>query len=191
MTNKHLPNVIWENIRKLSSIFRLHFEIGLSTILFLLSASTPELFSQPKRILSLEQSIDVALNRSFDSARLEQSLINSRMSLKAAQSGLKSNGELVFSRAPNFQDNERQTEAVGGSFSFDRQRFLDFQADIFVNQPIEFTDGTLSLVGSLQRFQQFNTLGMSQLQAHAMSKQYEGMMQKANLRNYGRGGQVR
>ncbi len=32
---------------------------------------------------------------------------------------------------------------------------------------------------------------MSQMQAHAMSKQYEGMMQKANLRNYGRGGQVR
>ena len=32
---------------------------------------------------------------------------------------------------------------------------------------------------------------MSQMQAHAMSSQYEGMMQKANLRNYGRGGQVR
>ncbi len=32
---------------------------------------------------------------------------------------------------------------------------------------------------------------MSQLQAHAMSHQYEGMMQKANLRNYGKGGQVR
>ncbi len=32
---------------------------------------------------------------------------------------------------------------------------------------------------------------MSQLQAHAMSHQYEGMMQKANLRNYGRSGQLR
>ena len=32
---------------------------------------------------------------------------------------------------------------------------------------------------------------MSQMQAHAMSQQYEGMMQKANLRNYGRSGQVR
>ena len=32
---------------------------------------------------------------------------------------------------------------------------------------------------------------MSQMQAHAMSQQYEGMMQKANLRNYGRGGQLR
>ncbi len=32
---------------------------------------------------------------------------------------------------------------------------------------------------------------MSQMQAHAMSRQYDGMMQKANLRNYGRGGSVR
>jgi preprotein translocase subunit SecY len=32
---------------------------------------------------------------------------------------------------------------------------------------------------------------MAQMQAHAMSHQYEGMMQKANLRNYGRGGSVR
>ncbi len=32
---------------------------------------------------------------------------------------------------------------------------------------------------------------MSQLQAHAMSHQYEGMMQKANLRNYGRSGSIR
>jgi len=32
---------------------------------------------------------------------------------------------------------------------------------------------------------------MSQMQAHAMSQQYEGMMKKANLRNYGRGGQLR
>ncbi|MEO0998015.1 MAG: preprotein translocase subunit SecY [Pseudomonadota bacterium] len=32
---------------------------------------------------------------------------------------------------------------------------------------------------------------MSQLQAHMMSQQYEGMMKKANLRNYGRSGVVR
>jgi len=32
---------------------------------------------------------------------------------------------------------------------------------------------------------------MSPLQAHTMSHQYDGMMQKANLRNYGKGGQVR
>jgi preprotein translocase subunit SecY len=32
---------------------------------------------------------------------------------------------------------------------------------------------------------------MAQLQALMMSKQYEGLMKKANLKNYGRGGRVR
>ncbi len=32
---------------------------------------------------------------------------------------------------------------------------------------------------------------MSQMQAHAMSHQYEGMMQKANLRDYGKGGKYK
>ena len=32
---------------------------------------------------------------------------------------------------------------------------------------------------------------MAQLQAHLMSHQYEGLMKKANLRGYGRPGQVR
>jgi len=32
---------------------------------------------------------------------------------------------------------------------------------------------------------------MSQLQAHMMSHQYEGLLKKANLKGYGRAGQVR
>jgi len=32
---------------------------------------------------------------------------------------------------------------------------------------------------------------MAQLQALMMSKQYEGLMKKANLKNYGRGGRLR
>jgi preprotein translocase subunit SecY len=32
---------------------------------------------------------------------------------------------------------------------------------------------------------------MAQLQAHMMSPQYDGLLKKANLRGYGRSGQVR
>jgi preprotein translocase subunit SecY len=32
---------------------------------------------------------------------------------------------------------------------------------------------------------------MAQLQAHMMSHQYDGLLKKANLRGYGRAGQVR
>ncbi len=114
-------------------------------------------FGQTQRILTLEESINIALNQSFDAARIEQSLINAQMSLQAAQSSLKSNSELFLNSFPNFQDNERRTAQTGGTFSFDRQRFLEFQADWFINQPVRFTDGVFSLVGSFQRFQQFGT----------------------------------
>ncbi len=55
------------------------------------------------------------------------------------------------------------------------------------NPAVPFTFGGTSLLILVVVTMDF----MSQMQAHAMSQQYEGMMQKANLRNYGRGGQVR
>jgi preprotein translocase subunit SecY len=55
------------------------------------------------------------------------------------------------------------------------------------NPSIPFTFGGTSLLILVVVTMDF----MSQLQAHAMSHQYEGMMQKANLRNYGRSGQLR
>jgi outer membrane protein TolC len=58
---------------------------------------------------------------------------------------------------PNYQQSERQTPLAGGGFAFDRQRFMNLQTEIYVNQPVAVTDGVFSLVGSLQRFQQFGT----------------------------------
>lgn len=106
--------------------------------------------------LTLEQSIDIALTKSFDARRLEQSLTSSRMSLKSAEAGFKSNGELSMTSLPNFEQNERKTPLPGGTFAFDRQQFLDVQTDMLVNQPLGATNGTFSLIGSLQRFQQFS-----------------------------------
>lgn len=111
------------------------------------------LFSQ--RTLTLEQSIQIALDRSYQAKQLQQSLISSRKSLEAAKASFKSNGQLLMSSFPNFQQSERQTPLQGGGFSFDRQKFMNLQAELFVNQPIARTDGTFSLVGVLQRFQQF------------------------------------
>ncbi|MBI4552106.1 MAG: TolC family protein [Candidatus Latescibacteria bacterium] len=106
--------------------------------------------------LTLEQSLDIALTQSFDVKRLEQSLMGSRMNLKAAEAGFKSNGELQLTSLPNFEQNERRTPLPGGTFAFDRQQFMDVQTDVFANQPIGATNGLFSLIGSLQRFQQFD-----------------------------------
>lgn len=109
------------------------------------------------RVLTLDESINIAFSKSYDAARLEQQLINSQMNLRAADASLKSNGQLIFNSLPNFKDGERQRESDTG-FTFERERFVDFQAQLFVNQPIRFSDGTFSLVGSFDRFQNFSTV---------------------------------
>lgn len=113
--------------------------------------------AQEVRTLTLEQSILIALDKSYNARRLEQSLINSRKNLEAARLGFKSNGNLSFRSFPTFQQTERQTPLAGGAYAFDSEKFLDFTAVVSVNQPVPATDGVLSLVGSLQRFQQFGT----------------------------------
>ncbi len=114
------------------------------------------LIAQETMKLTLEQSIEVALEQSYDIQRLENSLTSSRMNLRAAEAGFESNGELRMSSLPNFEQNERRTPIPGGTFVFDRQQFMDLQSDVLVNQPIGRTDGTVSLITSLQRFQQFD-----------------------------------
>lgn len=111
--------------------------------------------------LTLEASIDIALDRSFDARTLTQSLISSRENLRAARAGFKSNGTLDFSSLPNFNQTERQTPLPGGGYAFDKDKFLDMQASLFINQPISSTDGVFSLVGTFKRFEQFDTGGRS------------------------------
>ena len=112
--------------------------------------------AQEPMVLTLDRSIEIALNQSNDIKQLEQSLISSRMNLRSAEAGFRSNGELQISSLPNFQQNERRTALPGGTFLFERQQFMDLQTDVLVNQPVGRTDGVFSLVGSLQRFQQFD-----------------------------------
>lgn len=132
-------------------------KIFFSTILSFVILSTLA-FGQTPKVLNLEESINIALGKSFDSARLEQSLVNSEMSLRAAEASLKSNGELIFNNLPNFKDGERRTQLEGGGFAFERERFVDFQAQLFVNQPLRFSDGIFSLVASFDRFQNFGAV---------------------------------
>ncbi len=112
-------------------------------------------FSQTTKVLTLEESLNIALNQSFDAAQIEQSLINAQMSLQAAKSSLKSNSELRLTGLPNFQDNEARVFSPQGDLSFFRQKVLEFQANLVVNQPIRVTDGVFSLVGFFERVQKF------------------------------------
>lgn len=89
--------------------------------------------AQEARVLTLEQSINIALNRSHQVKQLEQSLLNSRLNLRAAEAGLKSYGDLVFSSLPNLREGISQTQIGTGEFVFPRQNFVDLQAELYVN----------------------------------------------------------
>lgn len=118
--------------------------IRFLTLIFLFS--TIALRAQTARVLTLEESINIALGKSYQVKQLEQSLTNSRMNLQAARASFKSNGQLIFSSLPNYQQSERQTPLPGGAFAFDRQKFMNLQADLYVNQPLSTTDGVFSIV---------------------------------------------
>jgi outer membrane protein TolC len=124
----------------------------LFAMVLLISSLT--LHAQTTRILTLEESLDIALNQSYQVKQLEQSLINSRMSLKAAEASFKSNGQVVFSSLPNLRQGFSQTPSETGGFTFPKQDFIDLQTELYVNQPISATDGVISLVGVMQRLHQ-------------------------------------
>lgn len=111
-------------------------------------------FAQDTRILTLDESINIALGKSYNAKRLEESLTSSRMNLKAAEASFKSNGQLVFSSLPEYQQGVRRTPISGGAFSFDREKYTNLQAEVYANQPIAATDGVFSIVGSMQKFDQ-------------------------------------
>ncbi|MCK6557842.1 TolC family protein [candidate division KSB1 bacterium] len=128
--------------------------VVLLALASLLLAGATNSLAQVMHRLTLDQSLAIGLNRSQQAKQLEQSLLNSRMSLKAAEASFKSFGELVFSSLPNLRQGISQTQIGTGEFVFPRQNFVDMQAELFVNQPLAMTDGVISLVGVMQRFHQ-------------------------------------
>lgn len=113
--------------------------------------------AQDVQVLTLEESINIALNKSQQIKSLKQDLNNSLMSLKAAEAGFKSNSEFILSSFPTYYESETRIPKPDGDFSFSPQKYFIMKGEWYINQPISWTDGTFSLVGSLERFQQLGT----------------------------------
>ena len=126
-------------------------------IILLSIASVPSTIAQAVQVLTLQESINIALNKSQQIKSLKQDLNNSLMSLKAAEAGFKSNSEFVLSSFPTYYESETRIPTPDGDFSFSPQKYFIMKGELYINQPISWTDGTFSLVGSLERFQQLGT----------------------------------
>ncbi|MCA9741513.1 TolC family protein [candidate division KSB1 bacterium] len=129
---------------------------GISLLAFL---GASNVLAQQIHTLTLDQSLEIALGRSYDARRLEQSLINSRMSLRAVRLGFKSNAQFDLVRAPYVFRGEQSTiDPLRGITVFTRTETFNLTGRLSVNQPISFTDGTLSLVGTMDRLDQTGTI---------------------------------
>ena len=137
----------------------MHKKNTIQFFAFLFLTSTLSLRAQSARVLTLEESLNIALSKSYQVKQLEQSLLNSRMNLQAARASFKSNGQLFFTRLPDLFRGIRQAQDGNtGRIFFPKQNYIDLQSELYVNQPIPATDGVFSLVGVMQRLNQTNSI---------------------------------
>ncbi len=112
-------------------------------------------FLNAQKILTLDDALSIALSKSYSIKSAAYSLESSQKTLEALQRGLLSSVNLEFD-LPNYsQTLSNQFDTQTGTEQFYKLGFTTFEGRIFFNQPIIFSNGTFSLVGSLWKRNQF------------------------------------
>ncbi len=115
-------------------------------LLFVLLYSTN---SYAQRILSLDESISIALGESNSIKDAELNLTSSQKNLEALKLGLMSSVRLEFDAPSYSRQLSSQFNPTTGSEEFFKTGNTKVEGRLFVSQPLLFSNGTLSLVGSL------------------------------------------
>ena len=120
-------------------------------IFLVLIFSTYELnFCETPMVLTLEKSIEIALNKSYSIKTLNVSVRKSTETLIAARAALRSNASLSFD-VPSYSESVNQIlDAFTNKDVFEKKGSFQNQGQIVINQPFS-TNGTLSLVGTYFR----------------------------------------
>jgi outer membrane protein TolC len=116
------------------------------------------LFSQflpAQRILTLEDALSIALKESYGIKSAGYSLISSQKTLEAAKLGLRTSVNMEFDLPRYARTLSSQFNPSTGIEEFFEVGYTTFESRLFFSQPIVFTNGTFSLVGSLWRRDQF------------------------------------
>lgn len=105
-------------------------------------------------LLSLDQSIDIAMNKSYEMQNLKENLKIAEYNLKATTAGLKTHIDLSLT-LPEFNQTVRTWEDSTG-VSFYSIKRLDYGATVTVNQPL-ITNGNLYLEMGLNNYDNYET----------------------------------
>jgi len=111
-----------------------------------------------QRVLTLEDAISIAMGGSYTIKSAEQTLVSSQKNLEAIKMGLRSSVNLQF-------DLPRYNRTLSSQFnpSIGNEQFFEVgnttvEGRLSINQPILFTNGTVSINGSLFGRNQFGEL---------------------------------
>lgn len=112
-------------------------------VVLILSLCGTASYAQQHRHLTLEESIEIAKEKSLSMLKLKQSLEQAEHNLQAAVRSLRTNIDLTLTM-PEYNDIVSRYEDKDGNISYYSNKKLDFSSNLTVNQPLP-TDGRVYL----------------------------------------------
>ena len=111
-----------------------------------------------QRILSLEESIKIALQESYSINSANLSVESSRKSLESIRKNMYSKVDISFD-VPRYSNSlSPQFNPITGLTEYYQIEETRYQTNLSITQPLIFSNGTLSLIGSLFQREQRNNL---------------------------------
>jgi len=128
------------------------------TALFFLSVLFFNEILLAQKILTLEDALSIALKESYGIKSAEYSLESSEKTLEAATLGLRTSVNLEFDIPRYSRTLSSQFNPQIGTEQFFEVGYTTYESRLFFTQPIVFTNGTFSLIGSLWKRDQFSAV---------------------------------
>ena len=126
--------------------------IYLLILSFLFSISI--LHSQDRKTITFNESLKIALEKSFDLKRTEYTLIQSKKRVEAERAALKSNASLE-TYIPNFNESiSQEFNSEDQIYEFYKTKQVKYEGRLRINQPIP-SNGNFSLNSTMFRMNQF------------------------------------
>ncbi|HKI78009.1 MAG TPA: TolC family protein [Ignavibacteriaceae bacterium] len=113
---------------------------------------------QAQKVLTLKDAISIALKESYGIKSAEYSLESSKKSLEAVKLGLRTSVDMKFNLPSYSRTLSSQFNPNTGSEEFYEIGYTTLQGQLFFTQPIAFTNGTFSLVGTMWKRNQFSAV---------------------------------
>lgn len=110
-----------------------------------------------QRLLTIDDAISIALNESYSIKTAEQTLISSQKNLESVKMGLRSSVDLEFDIPRYSRSLSSQFNPLTGTEQFFTVGNTSVEGRLSINQPILFTNGTVSIIGSVFGRDQFGS----------------------------------